>query len=161
MSNDDALIVVDPPEGGDSSSIRAFRASKRPVVTLRPMASTRPADLLIAAFDGLLAQLDDGCESIRLDEALLELLRQQSVIDLNRYEVWLRRALFNAALARIDDGQNQYACRLLAEAMELGSVPDELERNDRMDLAEALGMPNKSDGDDYEYWRRVQAWLLD
>ena len=163
LDDDDALIALDPPAPPDApinELIRTFRQSRRPVATLRPVASTRPADLLIVTFDGLLAQLPDGYDSSLLDEVLITLLRQESANDRQRYEVWLRRALFNAALARLDAGQSHHACRLLSQAMDIGPVPDELDRTDREGVAEALAWTTEHDGEEYEYRRRLQAWLL-
>lgn len=159
----DALIAVDPPRDDDdpmNRRIRDYRSSSRPVVNLRPTASTRPEDLLIVAFDGLLAQLDDDADSALLDRVLIALLRREWSAQPERYRVWLQRALLTAAIARVSEAEIENAVTLLRDAMQLGPVPHELTESNRRALASALDAPSEPMEKAVRARRQVQDWLL-
>lgn len=163
-SNDDqALLALEPPTDETAPIrrvMRDFRSSGRPVAILRPKANTRPADLLIAAFDGLLSQLPDSVESTPFDEVLLGLLRRECLQAPERYRVWLQSALLNAAVARLYEADTSRVVTLFSEAMALGPVPSDLNRGHRMELVEALEEEESESGEGLIAKRRVQDWLL-
>ena len=111
------------------------------------------------AFDGILAQLDDEMDSTPYDLVLITLLREESCNCPSRYQVWLQRALVNAAIAQLDDGETGDSLTLLEEALTLGPVPQELDRDDRTALNDAIRASTLSERT-YARLERVQAWLL-
>ena len=162
-SDDDALIVVDPPRragGAFARWVREFQLTDRPTVTLRPTEKTTPSDLLIAAFDGLVAQLPDMADAMPFDDALLGLLRREWMIEPQRYKVWYQRALLNAAINNIFDDRPEHAVSQLLTAMELGFVPEELSPSDRKDIAEALSDAFTESEEERKKLEQVQDWLL-
>ncbi|MEL7369724.1 MAG: hypothetical protein AAFN74_12480 [Myxococcota bacterium] len=161
LDDDDGLVFLDPAVG--SSQLEKltveFRGSQRPVVTLRPSDRTQPADLLISTFDGLLAQIPEGQKSQQLDRALITLLRRQYLRDPSRYGGWLSRALVNAAIAGLFEGEIAPALEMFVEASDLGAPPHELDKESRMALFDRLEAIQTSDQALRTQLERVQVWL--
>ena len=160
-TDDDALVLVGlrEPTALSQTLSQHFRDRARPIAMIRPSAATEPSDLLITCFDGLLAQLDEEADSSPFDHVLLTLLRRQCSFQPERYSGWLLRALVNAAIARLYEGETEVALSLLDEAVGLGAPPAELcEVN--QDLVEALAEASTGIKEGDERLKRVQDWLL-
>ncbi len=162
LADDDALVLIDPvfPDERVERIKDDFRASGRPFVTLWPTAATRPADLLIIGFDGLVAQLDEEQSSERFDSVIIGLLRREHAIAPQPYTGWLIRALVNAAVAKLFDGRVDASLSLLDEARTLGPPPDELDQALRRELATDLQAHTLGATQDRMRSEHVQAWLL-
>ena len=130
------------------------------MATLKPTSETRAEDLLIVAFDGLLAQSDDGPEMWPIDAALIALLRREADKQPDRYRKWLQQALLNAAIARMFEAETSTALSFFTSAMALGGPPDELSELDSNDLIEAFGPPESLSEEHRRRLAELQGWLL-